>query len=179
MRKEIRPRVSTRHVSARLCKMGEPDPPRETKNTGANGGKVWKMICVEKRAKRRKVLPESRGTDAEQDVAQHDDKSSDRDRARRKELRVATPQCADNDRGWQARVGRAVEVLGVDQKTGCDIVRPQETVKRRSGQSAAMNPEATGEGKKGANVELNWLFARLSPVPKYDRRSSSVTGYGT
>ena len=45
-------------------------------------------------------------------------------------------------------VGRAAEVLGVDQKTGCDIVRPQETVKRRSGQSAAMNPEATGEGEK-------------------------------
>ena len=81
-------------------------------------------------------------------------------------------------------VGRAAEVLDVYQEIGCDIIGLQET--RRSGQSAllranmlfteAVSPEATGKGRR-AKVELDWLFARVSPVPRHDRRSSSATGY--
>ena len=40
--------------------------------------------------------------------------------------------------------------------------------------TAAVSPETTGKGKR-AKVELDWLFARVSPVPKHDRRSSSAT----
>ena len=81
-------------------------------------------------------------------------------------------------------VGRAAEVLDVYQEMGCDIICLQET--RRSGQSALFQAGydvycsgesgGDGQGKKG-QVELDWLFARLSPVPKHDRRSSSATGY--
>ena len=42
--------------------------------------------------------------------------------------------------------------------------------------TAAASPEATGKGRR-ARVELCWLFARVSPVPKHDRRSPSATGY--
>ena len=42
--------------------------------------------------------------------------------------------------------------------------------------TAAASPEATGKGRR-IKVELGWLFARVSPVPKHDRRSSSATGY--
>ena len=42
--------------------------------------------------------------------------------------------------------------------------------------TVAVSPEATGNGKR-VKVELDWLFARVSPVPKHDRRSSSATGY--
>ena len=87
---------------------------------------------------------------------------------------------------WKHGVGRAAEVLDVYQEMGRDIIGLQET--RRSGQSAllqdgyhmlftaAASPEATGKGRK-AKVELGWLFARVSPMPKHDRRSSSATGY--
>ena len=42
--------------------------------------------------------------------------------------------------------------------------------------TAAVSPEATGKGRR-AKVGLDWLFARVSPVPKHDRWSSSATGY--
>ena len=82
-------------------------------------------------------------------------------------------------------VGKAAEVLDVYQEVSCDIIGLQET--RRSGQSALLqagcvvycsgvSPKATGKGKR-STVELDWLFARVSPVPKHDRRSSPATGY--
>ena len=43
--------------------------------------------------------------------------------------------------------------------------------------SAAVSPESKREGRR-AKVELDWLFPRVSTVPKHDRRSSSATGYG-
>ena len=82
-------------------------------------------------------------------------------------------------------VGRAAEVLHVYQEMGCDIIGLQET--RHSGQSALLQAGyvvycsgesgGDGEGKKGQGGELDWLFARVSPVSKHDRRSSSATGY--
>ena len=42
--------------------------------------------------------------------------------------------------------------------------------------TAAVSVEATEKGK-GAKVELDWLFARVSPVPRHGRRSLSATGY--
>ena len=81
-------------------------------------------------------------------------------------------------------VGRAAEVLDVYQEMGCDIIGLQET--RRSGQSALLQAgyvvycsgESGGDGEgRRAKVELGWPFARVSPVPKHGRRSSSATGY--
>ena len=42
--------------------------------------------------------------------------------------------------------------------------------------TAAVSPEATGKGTR-AKVELDWLFARVSTVPKHNRRSLSATCY--
>ena len=42
--------------------------------------------------------------------------------------------------------------------------------------AAAVSPEATDKGRR-AEVELDWLFARVYPVPKHDGRSSSAIGY--
>ena len=81
-------------------------------------------------------------------------------------------------------VGRAAEVLDAYQEMGCDI-----TVCRKRGGvgrllffeldmlfTAAVSPEAKGERRR-VKVELDWLFARGSPVPKHDRQSPSATGY--
>ena len=110
--------------------------------------------------------------------------SNDRDRARKRKLVIATHNVRTMAVDGKHGVGRAAEVLDVYQEMGCDIIGLQET--RRSGQSAlhkldtlltaAVSPEATGKGRR-AKVELGWLFARVSPVPKYDRLSSSATGY--
>ena len=42
--------------------------------------------------------------------------------------------------------------------------------------TAAVSPEATGKGGT-AKMELDWLFERVSPVPKHDRRSSRARGF--
>ena len=70
------------------------------------------------------------------------------------------------------------------QEMGCDIIGLQKRgvvasllfFKLDMLFTAAASPEATGKGR-GAKVELDWLLARVSPVSKHDRRSSSATGY--
>ena len=58
---------------------GEPNPPRETKNSGVNGGRNWRtQVYVPKKKKKKKYLLEKRGGEGERDGArdgaQHDDK---------------------------------------------------------------------------------------------------------
>ena len=165
---------------------GKPNPPRETKNSGANGGRNWRTeVFVQKFFKRKKVFArKNRRRRRTRRRAARRQASNDRDQARRRELVIATHNVRTMAVDGKHGVGRAAEVLDAYQKMGCDIIDLQET--RRSGQSAlfkldmlstaAASPEATGNGRR-AKVELGWLFARVSPVPKHDRRSSSATGY--
>ena len=52
---------------------GEPNPPREAKNLGANGGRNWRtQVYVQKIIKRKKVLLEKRGAEGVRNGAQHD-----------------------------------------------------------------------------------------------------------
>ena len=83
--------------------------------------------------------------------------SNDRDRARRRELAIATHNVQTMVVDGKHGVGRAAEVLDVYQEMGCDIIGLQET--RRSGQSALLQAGyavccsgesgGDGEGKKG------------------------------
>ena len=76
-------------------------------------------------------------------------------------------------------VGQATEVLGVYQEMGSDIIGLQEA--RRSGRSTLLQAEyavyCSGESGRRVKVKLDWLFARVSPMPIYDPQSSSATGY--
>ena len=89
--------------------------------------------------------------------------SNDRDRARRRELVIATHNVRTMAVDGKHGMGRAAEVLDVYQEMGCDIIGLQET--RRSGQSALLQTRyvaycsgesgGDGEGKKGqGGVEL-------------------------
>ena len=83
--------------------------------------------------------------------------SNDRDRARRRELVIATHNVRTMAVDGKHGVGTAAEVLDVYQEMGCDIIGLQET--RRSGQSALLQAGyvvycsgesgGDGEGKKG------------------------------
>ena len=83
--------------------------------------------------------------------------SNDRDRARRRELTIATHNVQTMAVDGKHGVGRAAEVLDVYQEMDCDITGLQET--RRSGQSALLQAGyavycsgesgGDGEGKKG------------------------------
>ena len=54
---------------------GESNPPRETKNSGANGGRSWRTeVYVQKNIKKYIYLLGKRGGEGERDGAQHDDK---------------------------------------------------------------------------------------------------------
>ena len=83
--------------------------------------------------------------------------SNDRDRARRRELVIATHNVRTMAVDRKHGVGRVAEVLDVNREMGCDIIALQGT--RRSGQSALLQAgcvvycsgESGGEreGKKG------------------------------
>ena len=54
---------------------GQPNPPREAKNSGANGGRNWRTeVHVQKIMKIKKTLATKRGGEGEREGAQHDDK---------------------------------------------------------------------------------------------------------
>ena len=148
---------------ASRCGEGEPNPPRETKNSGAYGGRNWRTeVYVQKDLRRKKILARKkrwRGRTGRRAVRRQ--ASNDRDRARRRELVIAThnTMAVDGKHG----MGRAAEVFDVYQEMGCGIIGLQET--RRSGQSALLQAGyvvysscesgGDGEGKKGQDgVEL-------------------------
>ena len=138
---------------------GEPNPPRETKNSGANGGRNWRTeVYVQKIMKRKKVFArKKRRRGRTRRRAARRQASNDRDRARRRELAIATHNVRTMAVDGKHGVGRAAEVLDVYQEMGCDIIGLQET--RRSGQSAFLQAGyavycsgesgGDGEGKKG------------------------------
>ena len=57
---------------------GKPNPPRETKNSGANGGRSWRNwrteVFVQNIIKRKNCVLEKRGGEGERDAARHDDR---------------------------------------------------------------------------------------------------------
>ena len=138
---------------------GEPNPPRETKNSGANGGRNWRTeVYVQKVIKRKKIFPrKKRRRGRTKRRAARRQASNDRGRARRRELVIATHNVRTMTVDGKHGVGRAGEVLDVYQEMGCDIIGLQKT--RRSGQSALLQAGCVvycsgesggdGEGKKG------------------------------
>ena len=165
---------------------GEPNPPRETKSSSANGGRNWRTaVYVQKVIKRKKVFArKKRRRGRTRRRAARRQASNDRGRVRRRELVIATHNVRTMAVDGKHGVGRAAEVLDVYQEMGCDIIGLEETsvvaslvfFKLDMLSTAAASLEATGKGRR-AKVELGWLFTRVSPVPKHDRRSSSATGY--
>ena len=137
----------------------KPNPPRETKNSGANGGRNWRTeVFVQKIIKRKKLCArKKRRRGRTRRRAARRQASNYRDRARRRELVIATHNVRTMAVDGKHGVGRAAEVLDVYQEMGCDIIGLQET--RRSGQSALLQAEyvvycsgesgGDGEGKKG------------------------------
>ena len=157
---------------------GEPNPPRETKNSGANGSRNWRTeVYVQKVIKRKKVFARKkrrRGTTRRR--AARRQASNDRGRARRRELVIATHNVWTMAVDGKHGVGRAAEVLDVYQEMGCDIIGLQET--RRSDQSALLQTgyaiycsgESGGdeEGKKGqggVGLAVRKSISRAEPRP--------------
>ena len=87
--------------------------------------------------------------------------SNDRDRARRKELIIATHSVRTMAVDGKHCVGRAAEVPGVYQEMGCNIIGLQET--RRSGQSALLQAGYHDycSGRVRRRRGLGKLFARV------------------
>ena len=136
---------------------GKPNPPRETKNSGANRGRNWRTeVFVQKIIKRKKCVLEKRG-EGERDVAQHDDRRATTVTELAERNSSSLPITCGRWLWMGHGVGRAAEVLDVYQEMDCDIIGLQET--RRSGQSALLQAgyvvycsgesRGDGEGKKG------------------------------
>ena len=113
--------------------VGRLNPRRETKTKGRNGDREKEM--KEEVTDRRKLLARKRRRRgrAERRLLRHRE-SRNRAHARGREITVAThnvrTMAVDGKRG----VGRALDVLSVYDRLGCDVIGLQET--RRSGHSA-------------------------------------------
>ena len=159
---------------------------RDEKLRRERGQKLEDRSLCTKKYKKKKILARKkrrRGRAGRRSARRQ--ASNDRDRVRRRELVIATHNVRTRAVDGKHGKGRAAEVLYVYQEMGCDI-----SVCRQRGVaasllfikldyvvfSAAVSPEATGKERR-AKVELDWLFTRVFPVPKHDRRSSSATGY--
>ena len=106
-----------------------------------------------------------------------------RDRAGRRAAQWQASNDRDRARGKNLIVSRAAEALGVYQEMGCEIVGLQET--RRSDQSALLQAgyeaycsgESGGDGRgEKAKLELDWLFARGTPVPRLHQWQATEDG---
>ena len=96
---------------------GEINPPHETKYSGANGGRNWRIqVYVQKLTKRKKCLLEKkrRRGRAERRAARRQT-SNDRDRARRRKLVITTRNVRTMTVDGKHGVGRAAEVFDVYQ----------------------------------------------------------------
>ena len=117
---------------------GVPNPPREAKTSDANGGRNRRTkVYIQKFIKREILLAgRKRRRGRSRRRATRRQASNDRDRARRKELVIATHNVRTMAVDGKHGVGRAVEILDVYQEMDCDIIGLQET--RRGGQSALL-----------------------------------------
>ena len=113
--------------------VGRLNPRRETKTKGRNGDRERKMR--EEVTSRRKILagkPRRRGRAERRLLRQRERRN--RARARGREITVATHNVRTMAADGKHGVGRALDVLSVYDRLGCDIIGLQET--RRSGHSA-------------------------------------------
>ena len=103
---------------------GKPNPPRETKNSGANGGRNWRTeVFIQKIIKRKKVFArKKRRRGRTRRRAARRQASNDRDRARRRELVIASHNVRTMAVDGKHGVGRTAEVLDVYQEMACDII---------------------------------------------------------
>ena len=159
---------------------GEPNPPRETKNSGANGGRNWRTeVYVQNKIKRKKLpARKKRRRGRTRRRAARRQACSNRDRAHRRELVIAIHNVRTMAVDGKHGVGRAAEVLDVYEEMGCDIIGLQET--RRRGQSTLLQAgyvvycsgESGGEegGKKGQGG-VGLAVRKSISVPKHDRRN--------
>ena len=137
---------------------GEPNPPRETKNSSANGGRSWRTeVHVQKIIKRKKVFArKKRRRGRTRRHAARRQANNDQDGTRGRELVIVTHNVRTMAVDGKHGVGRTAEVLDVYREMGCDIIGLQET--RRSGQFALLQAGCVvycsgesggdGEGKK-------------------------------
>ena len=167
--------------------MRESNPPRETKNSGANWGRTWRTAQVygkqiTNRKKERKYLTGKRGAETERYGAQHDSKRettvTELAEGNSSSLLITCRRCL-----WMASTAGAER----QRSSACNRRwAATSSVCRKQGVAAsllflmsdmlftaAVSPEAMGEGRR-AQLEWDWVFARVSPVPKHDRRSSSA-----
>ena len=114
--------------------MGRLNPRRETKTKGSNGGRERGMR--EEVTNRRKVLARKRRRRgrAERRLLRQREERRNRARARGREITVATHNERTMAVDGKPGVGRALDVLSVYHRLGCDVIGLQET--RRSGHSA-------------------------------------------
>ena len=127
-----------------------PRPPQSLNDSGGQ------RFLYKKLSKKKIVLKKRRRGRTRRRAARRQ-ASNDRDRARRRELVIATHNVRTMAVDGKHGVGRAAEVLDVYQEMGCDIIGLQKT--RRSGQSALLQAGyvvycsgesgGDGEGKKG------------------------------
>ena len=113
--------------------MGRLNLRRETKTKGRNGDRERKMR--EEVTNRRKLLARKRRQrgKAEQCLLRQRERRN-RARARGREITVATHNVRTMAVDGKHGVGRALDVLSVYDRLGCDVIALQET--RRSGHSA-------------------------------------------
>ena len=169
---------------------GKPNPPRETKNSGANGGRSWRNwrteVFVQKIIKSKKnCVLEKRGGEGERDAARHDDRRATTVTELAEGNSSSLPITCGRwlwmgSTAWEERrrsstcTKRWAATSSVCSKRG--VVASLLFSKLDMLSTAATSPEATGKGRR-AKVELGLPFVRASPVPKHGRRSSSTTGY--
>ena len=113
--------------------VGRLNPRRETKTKGRNGDRERKMR--EEVTNRRKLLARKRRQRgrAERRLLRQRERRN-RVRARGREITVATHNVRTMAVDGKHGVGRALDVLSVYDRLGCDVIALQET--RRSGHSA-------------------------------------------
>ena len=138
---------------------GEPNLLARPKIQGQTGAEIGgQKFMYKKKKKKKKLARKKRRRGRAGGLAARRQASNDRDRARRRELVIATHNVRTMAVDGKHGVGRAAEVLDVYQEMGCDIIDPQET--RPSGQSALLQAGhyvvycsgesgGDGEGKKG------------------------------
>ena len=112
--------------------MGRLNPLRETKTKGRNGDREREMKEVTDRRKFLARKQRRRGRAERRLLRQRERRN--RARARGREFTVATHNVRTMAVDGKHGVGRALDVLSVYDRLGCDVIGLQET--RRSGHSA-------------------------------------------
>ena len=158
---------------------GKTNPPRETKNSGANGGRNWRtQVYVQNLTIKRKYLPEKRGAEGERDGAQHDGKRAT----------TVTELAERNSSSLPITCGRwqwMESTAWAERRRSPTFARrwaATSSVCRKLGVAASLlfsklDMLFTAAVESGGDGGWASCLQELSPVPKHDCRSSSATGY--